>query len=417
MIKLLDFQIEALTAVKDYERCAFYHEMGLGKTFTGGEKLMSFNNQVNLVVCQKSKIADWVNHFEQHYDIEVFNLAKVKQLNAFMQSTNRKLGVVNYDLLTRRPALYTLRDIAIVFDESSMLKNDRAKRTKCAMSLSVKQLVLLSGTPVGGKYEELWTQCRLLGWNIPKAVFWDYFVRYTEWQPVPFARPINLVYGYKNVNELKLMLHYHGAHFLRSNEVLSLPQQVFNTIRVDCPSEYFTFMHDNVVTVDGDELVADMPLKKLLYARELCGVYCDEKLKAFEDFINSTSERVIVFYNFTRELDALLKIVGKSRGVSIINGTTKNLDAYDTDSTSVTFVQYQAGALGLNLQKAHYIAYYSLPLSSELFEQSKKRIHRIGQAQPCFYYTFICNESVEEKIATTLAERCDYTLELFNEYY
>ena len=38
-----------------------------------------------------------------------------------------------------------------------------------------------------------------------------------------------------------------------------------------------------------------------------------------------------------------------------------------------------AGAVGLNLQKSNKIIYFSLPLSSELFEQSKKRTHRIGQ--------------------------------------
>ena len=55
----------------------------------------------------------------------------------------------------------------------------------------------------------------------------------------------------------------------------------------------------------------------------------------------------------------------------------KDLRNYEKYDDSVTLVQYQAGATGVNLQKANKIIYYSLPLSSELFEQSKKRIHRI----------------------------------------
>ena len=69
--------------------------------------------------------------------------------------------------------------------------------------------------------------------------------------------------------------------------------------------------------------------------------------------------------------------------------------------------------MGLNLQKANKIIYYSLPLSSELFEQSKKRIHRIGQEKPCFYYMMICKNSVEEKILAALEMRKDYTEKLF----
>ena len=71
--------------------------------------------------------------------------------------------------------------------------------------------------------------------------------------------------------------------------------------------------------------------------------------------------------------------------------------------------------MGLNLQKSNKIIYFTLPLSSELFEQSKKRIHRIGQNEHCFYYVMTCRNSVEEQIRQTLEMRKDYTDELFKE--
>ena len=49
------------------------------------------------------------------------------------------------------------------------------------------------------------------------------------------------------------------------------------------------------------------------------------------------------------------------------------------------------------------------------FEQSKKRIHRIGQKQTCFYYLMLCRGSIEERILKTLEERKDFTDELFEE--
>jgi SNF2 family DNA or RNA helicase len=91
----------------------------------------------------------------------------------------------------------------------------------------------------------------------------------------------------------------------------------------------------------------------------------------------------------------------------------KALQNYEDKSNSITFIQYQAGAMGLNLQKASRMIFFTLPLSSELYEQAKKRIHRIGQNKPCFYYQMICKGTVEEKILKTLEMRKDYTRKLF----
>ena len=69
--------------------------------------------------------------------------------------------------------------------------------------------------------------------------------------------------------------------------------------------------------------------------------------------------------------------------------------------------------MGLNLQSASKIVYFTPPLSSELYEQSKKRTHRIGQNKTCFYWKLICKGSIEERIYRVLAMRKDYTEALF----
>ena len=101
------------------------------------------------------------------------------------------------------------------------------------------------------------------------------------------------------------------------------------------------------------------------------------------------------------------------RAFSVVNGNKKELSAYENCDDSITFVQYQAGAMGLNLQLANKIIYFTPPLSSELFEQSKKRIHRIGQEKPCFYYQL--KSGIDYNIYRTLAMRRDYTDALFEE--
>ena len=66
-LHLMPHQEDALNRTEQFNRCAYYLDMGLGKTFVGAEKMYLLNNAVNLVICQKSKIDDWVQHFKDYY--------------------------------------------------------------------------------------------------------------------------------------------------------------------------------------------------------------------------------------------------------------------------------------------------------------------------------------------------------------
>lgn len=406
-LTLMPHQVEALKAVEDYRRCAFYYDCGLGKTFMGAEKAVAFGIKI-LVICQKSKIADWMDHFTEYYGEKAFDLTKAGELIEFLASDG--VGVINYDLAFRRPQLASLTKFTLLLDESSLIQNETAKRSKFILSkLKPENVILLSGTPVSGKYELLWSQCYLLGWKISKELFYRQYVEYGLSRD---GYPI--ITGYKNVERLKRKLREYGAVFKKTEEVLTLPEQMFIDIKVPESKEYNTFRKDRIITIGGETLVGDTTLTNLLYQRQLCGIYSEAKMEALKDLLESTSERLIVFYNFTAEMEnirALCAELGKP--VSIVNGDIKDFTAYENNSDSVTMVQYQAGAYGLNLQKAQRIVYYTPPLSTELFEQSKKRIHRIGQKQTCFYYQLKCG--IEYHIYDTLALKKDYTDELFKE--
>lgn len=413
--ELYDHQKQALEETKGMTHVAYYHDMGLGKTFTGSEKMMQLGAKVNLVVCQKSKIDDWIEHFTKVCEIPyVYNLCNKQELNLFLsQYRYFSIGVINYDLVWRRKELLQLKDFTLLLDESSLIQNETAKRSKFILKMQPKNVILLSGTPTGGKYERLWSQMHLLGWQISKKLYWSHYVN-VEYLDTMGGKSIPIVTGYKNVDRLKQKMREYGCQFLKTDEVFDLPAQTFQKVRVESTKEYGQFKKNSIVKLDDIELVGDTTLTKMLYERQLCGMYNENKLKAFRDLVESTDDRLIVFYNFTEEWHQMGAICDElGRPSCVINGTFKNLSAYDNKDDSITFVQYQAGAMGLNLQKANKVIYFSLPLSSELFEQSKKRIHRIGQKKPCFYYLMICKGSIEERILKTLEMRKDYTETLF----
>lgn len=438
-MNLYPHQEKALEQSKGLSRVAYYLDMGLGKTFVGGEKLIQLDSKVNLVVCQKSKIQDWVNHLRKYYsypgNIEsgccpysVFDLTVQKREffsdeDSFISDgdsllAGHRIYVINYDLIWRRTEILKMKNFTLLLDESSLIQNGGAKRSKFILKLNPLNVILLSGTPVSGKYENLWTQIHLLGWPISEEL---YNSQYVNWEKVETEegfvfRRVNPEEPYKHVDRLKNKLREHGAFFLKTEECFELPEQNFNIIHIPVTNEYKRFRKNKIVTVNGQTLVGDHVFKERLFSRMLCGHFNSAKFQAFYDLLCSTNDRLIVFYNFTTEMVILKGFVESvKKPLSLVNGTVKDLTAYENESNSVTLIQYQAGAMGLNLQKANKVIYFTLTDKSELFEQSKKRIHRIGQNQPCFYYLLICQNSIEERMLKTLEQRKDFTDELFQE--
>lgn len=426
-MQLFPHQQKALDLTARKNRVAYYLDMGLGKTFVGSEKMKELNSRVNLVICQKSKVRDWFEHFLEHYAMNhywiIYDLTKKEDFEMFIRAvsdTDSKdylCGVINYDLVFRRSYFAGMSGFTMMLDESSIIQNETAKRSKFILKMHPENVILLSGTPTAGRYEKLWSQLHLLGWEIKKDLFYKQYVE-MEWiEDSESGFRIPHITGYKNVGRLKKKLADHGAIFMKSEEVFDLPQQVITPVYSKATKEYRKFMRDEIITVEGREFIGDTILSKRIYARMMCSYLNKERIAAFRDLIQSTEDRVIVFYNFNDELDALLDIaIELEKPVSIVNGARKDLDAFESDENSITFVQYQAGAMGLNLQKANKVIYFSLTDRSELFEQSKKRVHRIGQQNTCFYYCMLCPGTVEEDILHTLEMRRDYTDELFKQY-
>lgn len=424
-LNFMQHQTDALNQTEPFNRCAYYLDMGLGKTFVGAEKVWRLNNAVNVVICQKSKIDDWVQHFTDYYpDYHVLNLTKKSEAITFrneiatLPEYGQKdiIGVINYETAFRRSWLRDLHNFTMMLDESSLIQNENAKRSKFILKMHPESVVLLSGTPTAGKYERLWSQVQLLGWNITKKAFYNSYVE-TQWVENGSGFKQEVIVGYKHVEHLKKKLAQHGAIFMKTSEVLNLPEQIEQRIMVKVTKEYKFFIKNSYLMIDDTELVGDNSLTKTLYARQLCGQYHVEKLDAFRDLVQSTEDRLIVFYNFTAELEAMKKIAAElERPVSVVRGGEDDRTAYEESENSITFIQYQAGAMGGNFQKANKIIYFTLPLgkgSCDLWGQSKKRIHRIGQDKTCFYYYLLVKGSIEEKNLAALQEGKELTDELF----
>ena len=388
----------------------------MGKTLLAQTHIcrIAYKYENVLVVCQKSKILDWYNHWKTNTDYRVLNFydLKPKELKE-IDLMGHTVIVVSYDSVWRRPIFREFAKTAhLILDESSLIQNEGTRRTDFIMSLEPLTITLLSGTPVAGKYENMWTQCQLLGWDITRTQYWN---RYVEWHMEKFysiPRPIRVVDGYKNVEELKFKLREHGAVFMTTEEAIELPDKIEETTYVPTSDAYKRFKKNWLVEIDGEEIVGDTPLNKMLGLRKLASYYSEEKRQALQDILEVNPERIVVFYTFKKELDAIRECAGR-RHFCEINGDHHDQSDFDKYDDCVIACQYMASSMGLNLQKSHILVYFSPTLSADLFMQSQARIHRIGQTKKCNYVYLVCEDSIESEIYETLRRREDYVLKLF----
>lgn len=422
MYTLYPHQQKALSLTRGLKRRAFFLDMGLGKSILAIEALREMGGSA-VLICQLAKIYDWTV-LAMEYGFEVVDYTKTKRPS--IEEIESKMDMcpvivlINYESFWRRPELLSLTDVTLILDESSLVQNPKAKQTRGVLKMNkgVERVILLSGTPCSGKYENLWSQAQLLGWDISRTAFENTYVNWETFKigMMTHRRP-NPKDPYLNVERLKEKFRTHGSVFMKTEDVMHMPEQNFIRVDVSTSKDYRMFLKDRIISIGNEEIIGDNALTYRLGLRKLTGIYSEAKQEAFKALIQSTNERLVVFYNFNREFDALKAICDEcGKPVSEISGRMKDERAFRENSDGVILCQYQAASMGLNLQEASRIIYYSLPERSDLYEQSKKRIHRIGQQKPCFYYLMVCKGSIEEWIGKALAQKKDFTDELFREH-
>ena len=425
-LKLYNHQRLAYTYMCTEDSFALFAEQGTGKTLptllriADGLKEGDFRNA--LVVAPKAVMGAWER------DQRFFDEATRRLLR-------EKLTIINYDMVWRDPRFRNTFD-CIVLDEGHYIKNPASKRSKflLKMSLRATHRYLLTGTPINnGKLHEYWALMAFLKpvWGRTIGSEWlgtlsafkqKYCLLDAYYQP----------YAYKKVNEIQDIVQAHSYRILKK-DCLDLPPKLpdeLYELELQPKAIYKEMMKKSAIY--SLNVLAENPLTKLLRLRQMASGYvvdgdgnridlpC-EKETQLREFLENWDKKLVIFAEYRESIDRITKVLKEMKIPHVIlDGRQKNKKIWQEfqmdNHIRVIVCQYQSASMGIDLFSADTILYYEPTISTNLLEQSRDRIHRIGTKHPCSYIHFITKGSIEPVIYERLSKFSDFTEKHFTEY-
>ncbi len=430
----------ALDAFEKGKAVALLADMGTGKSMmtiaiTGtleadkGVKKM-------LVVCPKSIVGVWEDEFRKfadyRYALTVLDGTMEKKRSAFnyMQGAALQIIVVNYESCWRLETEITKwKPDLIVCDESSKIKTPSASQSKALHRLGrqSKYNIILTGTPITGSPLDIFSQYKFLDDSIFGSSFYLFRNRYA----ILGGYQNRMIVGYRHLDELVEKVHS-IAFRIKIEDAVDLPPFIDETraitLEPKAQSLYRMLEQDCYAELANGEVTARNVLTQLLRLAQCTGGFIRDdikgeaqqvsgaKLDALEDIIDTCldeEKKVVVFARFVPEIEAIAAMLKKKKvGYALIYGATTDradqVKKFQEDPDVKVFIgQLQTTGMGLTLTAANVAVFYSLDFSYANYEQSRARIHRIGQKQKCLYIHLVGKGTVDEKILNALKHKGD----------
>ncbi|XP_034945253.1 SWI/SNF-related matrix-associated actin-dependent regulator of chromatin subfamily A-like protein 1 isoform X2 [Chelonus insularis] len=382
---LMPFQKEGISyAIKKNGRCIIADDMGLGKTIQALAIAYYFKKDWPLLIVAPSSVryqwSDTIYTYLPSIPVhQVYHFTKCKDYLEDAQIT-----IVSYDILTRSLNTFTKKKFTtIILDESHVLKNPKAARTKAVQQLAFDALhiLLLSGTPALSRPIELYTQISLITHSFMR--FQEYGIRYCAGEKKSFGWDFS---GASNIGELQLLLKAHCLLRRMKTDVLKqLPSKIREVVILD--SELIPKKTKEMMKFDKKlETSKNQHSTILEYYNESAG----QRLKAVCSYINDLLEneqKLIIFAHHVIVLDGISEILNKKRIKYIrIDGNTNseirknNVDLFQTsDECLVAVLSITAANAGITLTAANLVVFAELYWNPGILTQAEDRVHRIGQ--------------------------------------
>jgi len=461
-------QSETLNASAHRTLFALFLEMGLGKSkiLLDNAAFLFEEQKISglLIVTPKGNLRNWdVHEISKHLPERIERNVLVWQPNHTQRWTTAFKKMVKEDstgtlniFLVNVEAFATVKackfveeflvthDTMMVIDESTTIKNPKAKRTQHLIKLAplADYRRILTGFPITRTPLDLYSQCYFLSPNLLGfSSYYAFRARYAITQARRMGRhSFQQIIGFQKLEELQESIKDFSIR-KRKDECLDLPEKVYTKRHIELTDEQkvaYASMKKQALMILEDELFSTVNiLTQLMRLQQIVAgslrneegetiVLKNNRVQAVLDLLEETSGKVVIFAMFQTDIQELEKAIAEKFGpgaVASYYGKTPQdkrqviIDKFqDPDSELRYFVSNpQTGGRGITLTEASTMIFYSNSYDLELRVQAEDRIHRIGQERSCTYIDLVSEGTVDERILQNLLNKVKISNEILGE--
>ena len=455
-LKPYDHQLKALDKAGTRTEYGFFMEMGTGKSKVLLDNIgyLFLEGQVDfaLIIAPKGVYRNWVSkEIPEHMSDDVphrvirWVASPNKKEQAEMRSVKEPFAgltifVMNVEAFSSVKgktagewmSIKLGRNGLIAVDESTTIKNHKAKRTKALLKITrnFKFKRLLTGSPITKSPLDIYSQTEflragLLGYDS----YYAFQGRYAVLQKRKMgAAAFTQIIGYRNLDELTDRIDRFSYRVLKK-ECLDLPEKMYTVRYVGMSDEQFKYYeqirnHAMVLFDNGEMTTAPAVITQLLRLQQILSghlktdddemiTFPSSRLNALQEIINEHDGKAIIWSRFRHDIrqitETLNKTFGSGCAASYFGDTSDDernqivQDFQNPNHPLKYFVGNPATAgYGLTLTEANLVVYYANDFNLETRIQSEDRAHRIGQRNPVTYVDLINEGTIDERIVKAL---------------
>ena len=462
-------QQEALDRSKDERNFALFMEMGTGKSkvILDNAAYLYEKGKISglLIIAPKGSYRNWVfneipthlacDHVAAYYTSaplkherdsinEVYNREerRLKILVMNVEAFSKPKGVKFADMfLVRNNVIGTM----MVVDESTTIKNTKAKRTKSILNLGrfADYKRVLSGEPVTRSPEDLYAQVSFMGAKqlLGFSSFFAFRARYCVMETRFLRRgsgttQFKEVVGYKNLEELKIKLQDFSCR-VRKIECLDLPPKLYTQRHFELDTEAkraYKDLKENMWTaLNGSELVTTpMVITMLMKLQQICAGFLStddgnivdissNRLEVLKEVLEEVEGKAIIWCIFTHNIRQVTEMLGPQAAAYYGDTSPAERDRIVEEfqilnSDLKYFIgQPRTGGFGLTLTAAQNVIYFNNSYDLEIRLQSEDRAHRIGQENQVTYVDIMVPKTIDEVIFKCLRDKKNLSDSIMNQ--
>ncbi len=401
-------------------------EMGLGKTLQAiglcVAKKEIFGFKKVLVVTLSSLKRQWQREIENFTEEKACIVAgSSKTRKEQYQRDPGLFKITNYEAVLRDVTIISrFKPDVIVLDEAQRIKNFETKTAEAVNSLPRQHAVILTGTPLENKLEDVYSLMQFLDPDLLSPLW-----RFAADHFLLNRRKKGDILGYVGLDELHKKLQPLVIR-RRKEEVLDqLPELIVNNYYIDLfqeQAEIHAGFSQLLLPLLNKKFLTPMDIRRiqtlLLKMRQVCdSTYLidretnispklSELATIMEEVVIANGRKVVIFSEWT----TMNMLIGKQlsrAGIAFVELSGKVpvekrqllIDEFTNNPNCKVFLSSDAGGTGLNLQAADCVVNFELPWNPAKLNQRIGRINRIGQKSQCInVINLIAKQSIEERI-------------------